>query len=77
MPVDAQLLDIKIQWGHAVLWAVVETDNYEAFRWISMRATGSAFSAPGFQKHIATLQFPNGFVAHYFDEGEGNERLAK
>ena len=72
MPRGAKLIDVQMQDGKAVLWAVVDTSHSSTKRIINCVMTGEPVPNSGIvDNHIATAQH-NGIVAHFFDGGEYN-----
>jgi hypothetical protein len=72
MPRDAQILSVQNQLDNLVLWARVETENYDVLRVLHIFFTGSEALPENIvnMRYTATVQMLNGLVVHIFDGGE-------
>lgn len=69
-----KILDIQVQNGKPVLWAVVSEDEKEARFNIYMRTTGGPLPNPvNIGSYISTTQH-NSFVAHWFTDFKERRR---
>lgn len=66
LPRNAYILSVGVQDNQAVLWAVVNPDNFKEQRTILCVQTDKKFSMNG-MVFLGTCQFPNGIVEHIFE----------
>ena len=67
MPAGAQLLDVQVQNGSPVIWALVDTSRRLEPRTFEIVGTGHTLSTPPY-RHIATFQMHGGaLVFHAFE----------
>ena len=67
MPEGAKILDIQVQNGAPVIWAIVDPEKKAKSRFLYVYGTGHMIpDDPG--KYVGTFQFPNdGLVFHAFE----------
>ncbi len=69
MPEGARILDIQVQHGKPVLWAMVDTSASEVYRRLAVYGTGRDVDYPE-ANYLGTFQDLAGLVFHVFDHGE-------
>lgn len=68
VPEGAKILTAQLQGTAIVLWAEVETDNFNEDRTFIVVGTGwSLDDEPTERTYIATVQEPSGYVWHVFE----------
>jgi len=72
MPKGAKILDVQVQRGIAVLWALVDTTAPSTRRRLMVKGTGNdCGDVPYHGEHVGTYQLLGGaLVFHVFDLGE-------
>jgi hypothetical protein len=68
MPEGAEILSIQIQGQYLCVWVLVNTDVPKVERIIEVWETGKDLDyTPYTRKFLATVQFPQGLVFHFFE----------
>jgi len=67
MPAGAEILTVQMQHGLPTLWARVDTDAPKVHRAVACYGTGWDGVERG--AYIATVQYHDGTVWHFFDQG--------
>ena len=66
MPEDSEIMDIQIQEGKPVMWAMVDTESKEIVVRINMLFTGQGMQLEAtHNEYLGTIQH-EGLVYHYF-----------
>lgn len=69
MPENSEILEVKLQNGIPVLWAIVYDTNPKEKVVINMFMTGEQINPCMYQKHISTIQ-KDDMVLHFFEVGK-------
>lgn len=68
LPKGAQILDIDVQHGLPVMWALVDPTEEKEKRRFHTTGTGHPIHDPGALKHVGSYQLDGGsFVGHLFE----------
>ncbi len=71
MPARAKILCCQLQGGTPTVWAMVNPHGFVVTHGFALVPTGARTTDElEFGAYLATLQVPNGIVAHVFDLGE-------
>lgn len=69
IPEESEILEVQLQNGIPVLWAIVCDTNPKEKVVINMFMTGSPMNPCIYQKHISTIQ-KDDIVLHFFEVGK-------
>lgn len=73
LPERAEVLDVQMQNGRPMMWALVETGNATELRHFAIFGTGHSLNGPPL-RYIATVQ-EGPFVWHAFEMVYATERI--